>query len=70
MYGVIHATIDAATVTTLYYAGFHSKTATTVGLVVLYNVLAFGLQAVIGPLVDSLRAPRTAGILGSAFWPP
>ena len=66
-YATAHAAIDAATVTTLYRAGITSGLVDTFWLVVLYNALAFALQAAIGPLVDVLRAPRTAAIVGTAL---
>lgn len=67
MYGVLHAFTDAATVTTLYRAGTLSRQRGTIELVILYNLLAFALQALIGPLVDRLRAPRAAALVGSCL---
>lgn len=64
-YGLVHAVIDATTVTTLYRAGRVSGLVKILSLVITYNLLAFALQAVLGPIVDLLRAPRASGIVGS-----
>jgi FSR family fosmidomycin resistance protein-like MFS transporter len=66
-YGLVHALIDATTVTTLYRAGIVAGLVDTFWLVVTYNLLAFAFQAALGPMVDALRAPRAAGVLGSVL---
>jgi FSR family fosmidomycin resistance protein-like MFS transporter len=63
-HGLIHAVIDASSVTTVFAVAFaHDITRHNAFLlVVLYNIIAFGGQAPLGFLIDKLRMHR-AGLL-------
>lgn len=65
-YSLIHGIIDLCCASVVFYTlslyNFHSNNIFT--LVVLYNLLAFSLQAPFGILVDKLRVPKEAAIFG------
>ncbi len=69
VYGLAHAAVDgvcAAVLFSMLRAEVFSLV--TIGYLFLaYNVIAFGLQAVVGVLVDRLKAPRLFAVLGMAF---
>lgn len=77
LYGTTHALVDATCVAAVF-AGIlfnHADAQTSLFLVLLYNVLAFGLQPLGGMIFDKLQAPRLAAILGcgltiisAVFW--
>ncbi len=67
-YGVIHALVDAVTVTTLFaaLANDGADLAARWAWIVAYNAIAFGAQAPLGWMADVSRRPRTflcAGIV-------
>jgi hypothetical protein len=65
-YGAMHALVDAVCFGILFSivrAQIFSETA-VVYLFLFYNVLAFGLQAGLGLIVDLLRAPRAFALIG------
>ena len=66
VYSFGHALIDATTVGVLFATGFLNNLAIEeiVLLVILYNVLAFALQAVIGFGVDYFKAPVEGALIG------
>lgn len=66
LYGITHAFVDATCVAVVF-AGLlfnHADAQTSLFLVLLYNVLAFGLQPIVGMLFDKLQTPRLAAIIG------
>jgi FSR family fosmidomycin resistance protein-like MFS transporter len=66
-YSVIHGIIDlscaAFVLASLYNYNFSSKELFI--LIVAYNVIAFGLQAPLGYLVDKFQAPKASAFIGS-----
>jgi len=66
VYGVAHALVDCVSVGVLFSVsgGGMAQGMSSFGLVVLYIILAFGLQAVAGMVVDYTKAPKTAAIFG------
>lgn len=72
VYGVIHAIIDATTVSVLFATqAIHDLTPQDgFALVLAYDLVAFGSQFLVGLMTDRFRAPRgvvLAGILYSAL---
>jgi MFS transporter, FSR family, fosmidomycin resistance protein len=66
VYGTAHALIDA-TCAGVVLSIFKQKifNVETFGvLVIAYNILAFGLQTIIGFITDYLKSPRTSALLG------
>ena len=65
-YGITHALVDAtcaATVLSINRIHPVSIEYATL-LVVLYNILAFGTQALLGIGIDYFKAPRMAAVVG------
>ena len=72
IYGAIHAVIDATcALVVMSTVLIHGLTPSqSFGLVLVYDLLAFGSQALLGFITDQLRAPRAAtlaGIVGTAL---
>lgn len=66
--GLVHAAVDAATVTAVYrVSGHDATTAVAFAWVVAYDLLAFGLQPAIGYLQDRRLSPRTGILTGLAL---
>lgn len=67
VYGTAHALIDAICVAVVFsiFKNQMVSPATFSFLIILYNVLAFGLQVIIGFVVDILKSPRASAIIGS-----
>lgn len=66
LYGTTHALVDATCVAAVF-AGLlfnHADAQTSLFLILLYNVLAFGLQPAVGMVFDKLKTPRLAADLG------
>lgn len=65
-YGVTHCLVDAACVSTVLGTGgmYNLDTTIFVWYILLYNVLAFGTQALFGLAVDKYRVPRVTAITG------
>ena len=65
-YSIIHGLIDLCcamlVLSTLLINGFGTQNSFM--CVVMYNVIAFGLQAPLGALVDKLRAPKESAFMG------
>ena len=66
LYGTAHVVVDAICAAVVFSIASTRAVApdTFVSLLVLYHVLAFGLQAIIGLAVDAARRPRMAAALG------
>jgi MFS transporter, FSR family, fosmidomycin resistance protein len=64
VYGLTHALVDASCIAALF--SFLGKTSNDLFfvLVLTYNILAFGLQVLIGLEVDKRRSPRNAALVG------
>ena len=69
IYGAMHLVVDASTVAVVFAAAvIHDLSATDAfGLVIAYDILAFGSQALFGHATDRLRAPRGAVLVGLAL---
>ena len=66
VYGIAHFLVDAVCIGVLFsllHQQIFSDTVITY-LFVIYNLLAFGLQVIIGFFVDNLKAPRSSALLG------
>jgi FSR family fosmidomycin resistance protein-like MFS transporter len=68
-YGVVHAVVDATTVAAVFGAiGFHAVSPEAAfTFVVLYDVLAFASQALLGLVTDRLARPRPFAVAGLAI---
>ena len=69
LYGITHALVDAACAGVIF-ANVASKSLDMkylVLLIVLYNILAFGLQAPMGFIADNLKRPIETSVLGCLF---
>ena len=66
IYGILHALVDAATVTTTYAAAvrFHVPPETAVLLVLVYDVIAFASQPLLGWIADRGIPPRAVAGAG------
>ena len=66
IYSVSHAIIDAACAAVVFsnFNKMQSNLYDFVFLIILYNVLAFSLQAPIGLIIDRFRIPVIASITG------
>lgn len=66
LYGITHALIDAACVMTLYSTIFFNdlNVSYAFSVIVLYNLIAFGTQSIIGNIFDKLNKPRLCAIIG------
>lgn len=69
IYGAIHALIDLTTVSVVFRAvSFHNlDPADAFGIVLGYDLIAFGTQFLFGLLADRFRAARLATVLGIAL---
>jgi MFS transporter, FSR family, fosmidomycin resistance protein len=69
VYGTAHAVVDAACAGILFSILNEQTVSITVMayLFILYNLLAFGLQLIIGFFVDVIKAPRLSALLGFVF---
>jgi FSR family fosmidomycin resistance protein-like MFS transporter len=69
LYGLGHLAVDAACAAILYgiIRTDHASADTAWTLVLIYNLLAFGTQAFLGSIVDTLHAPRLSAVLGCAL---
>ena len=66
VYGIAHFLVDAVCIGVLFsllHQQIFSDTVITY-LFIIYNLLAFGLQVIIGFFVDNLKAPRSSALLG------
>lgn len=65
-YSLTHMVVDAICIAVVCSIVTHQPLPAAVifGFVVLYNVLAFGLQSIFGLLVDYRRVPRVVSVLG------
>lgn len=65
-YGLTHCLVDAACVSTVLGTGgmYNLDTSIFVWYILLYNVLAFGTQALFGLITDKYRIPRLTAIAG------
>lgn len=66
VYGTAHAVVDGICVAVIFSVFRNQIVGANgiIGLVILYNALAFGLQAIFGLASDYLRSPRAAAFLG------
>ena len=64
--GVAHAIVDAATVTAIFRSTYLGQVALEAawGVVVAYDVVAFGSQVPLGWVTDRFASPRLATLLG------
>jgi len=63
--GLVHATVDAATVTAVYRAGgFSPAISVAFAWIVAYDLVAFGLQPALGRLQDRRFSPRAGMAAG------
>ena len=66
VYGTAHAVVDGICVA-IIFSLFRNQiigSGGIIGLVILYNVLAFGLQAIFGLATDYFKSPRVVAFLG------
>jgi len=66
VYGIMHAMIDA-TCAAIFFSIMGNRIIGASELIyfaIFYNILAFALQAGLGPIVDYFKAPRVAAIAG------
>lgn len=66
VYGITHAVVDGICVAVIFSIFRNQIVGANgiIGLVILYNVLAFGLQAVFGLVADYFKSPRAVAFLG------
>jgi len=66
VYGTTHAVVDGICAAIIFSILKNQIFNTTefISLVILYNALAFGLQAIFGLVVDYFKSPRAAALLG------
>jgi len=66
VYGITHAVVDGICVAVIFSIFRNQIVGANdiIGLVILYNVLAFGLQAIFGLVADYFKSPRVAAFLG------
>lgn len=66
VYGTAHAIVDAICAAVIFSILKNQivSTADFISLVILYNVLAFGLQSIFGLTTDYFKSPRAAAFLG------
>ena len=65
-YGIIHAIIDMSCVAVMFSTIIihEYNTHDSFILIITYNIIAFGLQAPIGLLVDKFQVPRESAFIG------
>jgi len=66
VYGTAHAIVDGICAAVIFSILKNQIVSTTdfISLVILYNVLAFGLQAIFGLATDYFKSPRAVAFLG------
>ncbi|MCX6816593.1 MAG: hypothetical protein NTZ93_01900 [Candidatus Beckwithbacteria bacterium] len=66
VYGATHAIVDGICAAVIFSILKNQIVSTTdfISLVILYNVLAFGLQAIFGLVTDYFKSPRAVAFLG------
>ena len=66
VYGTTHAVVDGICAAVIFSILKNQIVSTTnfISLVILYNVLAFGLQAIFGLATDYFKSPRAVAFLG------
>ncbi|MCR5260713.1 MAG: hypothetical protein K6C94_02625 [Candidatus Gastranaerophilales bacterium] len=64
IYGAVHALVDFCCAAVVYSYVGKIETLTLLQAVVIYNVLAFGLQSVFGFAVDKIKKPQNFSIVG------
>lgn len=66
VYGATHAVVDGICAAVIFSILKNKMVGTTelISLVILYNALAFGLQAIFGLVADYFKSPRAAALLG------
>ncbi|MCX6812316.1 MAG: hypothetical protein NTW79_01685 [Candidatus Berkelbacteria bacterium] len=66
VYGTTHAVVDGICAAVIFSILKNQLVGTTefISLVILYNALAFGLQAIFGLVADYLKSPRAVAFLG------
>lgn len=66
VYGIAHCLVDAVCAGVLFTIWNEQvfSVAMTTYLFIIYNVLAFGSQVILGFLIDNLKAPRLSAFLG------
>ena len=69
VYGTTHAVVDAICAAVIFSILKNKVVGAQefLSLVIIYNVLAFGLQAGLGLIVDHFKSPRAATLLGCIF---
>lgn len=69
LYGIVHAVVDAACAGVIFtnVANKSLDVKHLILLIVLYNILAFGLQSLIGFVADGLKRPIEVAALGCLF---
>jgi len=69
IYGIAHAVVDTVCIAIVLslFTKESSKLIDIINIVVLYNVLAFGLQVIFGLIVDYLKKPKFSSMLGITF---
>jgi len=67
IYGTAHAIVDFCCAAALYSLIGKVEILELLQLVILYNILAFGLQSVFGLLADFLKRPENFAITGCLF---
>ena len=66
LYGITHALIDATCIMVLYLTIVFNNLSYEFSffIVVLYNIIAFGTQSIIGNIFDKINKPRWCAIIG------
>lgn len=66
LYGISHLLVDMTCIMLLYSAVIYGKLegGNAFIIIVLYNILAFGLQSVIGDIFDKNKKPRVCAAIG------
>lgn len=66
VYGITHAVVDGICAAVIFSIFRNQIVGANdiIGLVILYNVLAFGLQAIFGLVADYFKSPRAIAFLG------
>jgi len=66
VYGIAHAVVDGICAAVIFSILKNQIVSTTafISMVILYNALAFGLQALFGLVTDYFKSPRAAAFLG------
>ena len=66
LFGVTHALIDATCIMVLYSSIMYNDLLSDLSfcLIVLYNIIAFGTQSIVGNIFDKLNKPKLCAIIG------